>query len=39
MFMLFFHKITDVVGSLNGVSDIEIVRADWKKRDIKVLAD
>lgn len=35
--MLFFHNITDVVGSLTGVGDIEIVGTGWNKRDIKVL--
>ena len=39
MFMLFFHNITDVIGSLCGVGDVEIVGAGWKKRDIKILTD
>ena len=37
--MLFFCNITDDVGSLCGVGNIEIVGAGWKKRDIKVLTD
>ena len=39
MFMLFFHNITDVVRSLCGMGDIEIVGTGWKKKYIKVLID
>ena len=35
MFMLFFCNITDVVGSLCGVGDIEIVGAGWKRKRYK----
>ncbi|KAH9801749.1 hypothetical protein KPL71_001139 [Citrus sinensis] len=31
--------LSDVIGSLCGVGDIEIVGAGWKKRDIKILTD
>ncbi|XP_052290936.1 uncharacterized protein LOC112497129 [Citrus sinensis] len=31
--------LSDVIGSLCGVGDIEIVGAGWKKRDIKILMD
>ena len=37
--MLFSHNIINVVGSLCGVGDIEIIGAGWKKIDIKVLKD
>ncbi|XP_024044216.1 replication factor A protein 1-like [Citrus clementina] len=31
--------LSDVIGSLCGVGDIEIVGAGWQKRDIKILTD
>ena len=39
IYVIFPYDIRDVVGSLCGVSDIEIVGAGWKKIDIKILTD